>query len=200
MPEHGRETADQILDIYNASRKGELEIEEARKKLVEIDPVLIESGDWLSQRAFRGAQDVGGYPISGRNTDELKTRITYVEESPGLFRILVRVGAGVKESENAFREIADLAPSFLDVPGASFPPPSPFSNPRVRALFEHPVEECKHNLDLRREGLYFVEEEKEIVQILKRHITGEISRSEAEEKLRDIHPGLLNDYDPPPTA
>lgn len=199
VEEHGRDVADKILDIYNASRKGDLGLIEARKKLVEIDPVLIRRDDWLTQRAYVGAKDIGGYPVAGKNIKELKARLSYVggPQSLALFRELVRVGANVRGEKKAFQTVSDIAPQFLDVPGITFPPPHPFSNPRVRALFEHNKSETSHNLDLRRDGLYFVEDEEPIVKVLKDHITGDITKEEAEEKLRDIHPGLLEDYNPP---
>jgi hypothetical protein len=67
----------------------------------------------------------------------------------------------------------------------------------VRALFEHQKNETSHDLHLRRDGLYFVQDEEPIVEILKDHITGDLSEEEAKEQLREIHPGLLMDYEPP---
>lgn len=194
-----RGTADTVLDVYNASRKGNLGLSEARRKLVAIDPVLIGRDDWLAQRAYVGAKDIGGYPVSGKSTEELKTRISFVggSESLQLFKELVRVGANVRNEKKAFQSVADIAPQFLDVPGITFPPPYPFSSPRIRAIFDHPTEECRHNLSLRRDGLYFVEDEEEILQVIKNHLTGDLNEEEAKEKLRDIHPGLLMDYEPP---
>jgi hypothetical protein len=196
---YDRETADKILDIYNASKKGQLDITDARKELVKIDPVLIGKNDWLIQQAYLGAKDIGGYPVAGRDLTQLRNRIEHVgsPESLELFKELVRIGSGLVDQNVGFRNVSDIAPMFLDVPGITFPPPYPFSNPRVRALFEHQKNEVSHNLDLRRDGLYFVDDEEPIVEILKNHITADISREEAEEQLREIHPGLLADYNPP---
>jgi hypothetical protein len=199
MENYDRETADRILDIYNASQAGEIGLSEARLALVEVDPVLIDNDDWLVQQAYLGAKDIGGYPVSGKSTDELKRRISSVggPESLSLLKELIRVGSSVVDQEEAFKNVADIAPQFLDVPGITFPPPYPFSNPRVRALFEHDEQETSHNLGLRRDGLYFVEDEEPIIDIIKAHVTGEIGKDTAKEKLREIHPGLLKEYSPP---
>ena len=131
--------------------------------------------------------------------DELRRRIKYVggPESLELFRELVQVGSGLTDKNRSFKNVADIAPEFLDVPDLTFPPPYPFSNPRVRALFEHQKNETSHDLHLRRDGLYFVDDEDPIVDIIKSRVAGEISKEEAEDQLRDIHPGLLMDYEPP---
>ncbi len=196
---YDRETADEILDVYNKSRKGELGLTEARRELAAIDPVLIGKDDWLIQQAYLGAKDIGGYPVAGRDMNELRERLSYVggPESLTLFKELIQIGSGITEENEGFKNVADIAPQFLDVPGITFPPPYPFSNPRVRALFEHQKNETSHDLHLRRDGLYFVKDEDPIVEILKNHITGDLSEEETKEKLRDIHPGLLMDYEPP---
>jgi hypothetical protein len=196
---YSRETADEILDVYNKSRKGELGLTEARRELAAIDPVLIGKDDWLIQQAYLGAKDIGGYPVAGRDMNELRERLSYVggPESLTLFKELIQIGSGIVDDNEGFKNVADIAPEFLDVPGITFPPPYPFSNPRVRALFEHQKNETSHDLHLRRDGLYFVQDEEPIVEILKDHITGDLTEEETREKLQDIHPGLLMDYEPP---
>jgi hypothetical protein len=196
---YDRETADEILDVYNASKNGDIGLTEARRELAAIDPVLIGKDDWLIQQAYLGAKDIGGYPVAGRDMNELRGRLSYVggPESLTLFKELIQIGSGIVDDNEGFKNVADIAPEFLDVPGITFPPPYPFSNPRVRALFEHQKSETSHDLHLRRDGLYFVKDEDPIVEILKNHITGDLTEEETKEKLRDIHPGLLMDYEPP---
>ncbi len=175
---YGRKTADKILDIYNQSRKGEIGLVEARHKLAKIDPVLVDKDDWLIQKAYMGAKDIGGYPLSGRDISEMRNRLSYVSGAKALelFRELIQIGAGLIDDNEGFKTVSDIAPEFLDVPGITFPPPYPFSNPRVRALFEHQKNETSHDLHLRRDGLYFVKDEDQIVEVLKDHITGDLPK------------------------
>jgi hypothetical protein len=196
---YDRETADKILDVYNESRKGDIGLVEARRELAQIDPVLVDKDDWLIQKAYMGAKDIGGYPVSGRDISGMRKRLSYVggPKALELFRELIQIGAGLVDDNEGFKSVSDIAPEFLDVPGITFPPPYPFSNPRVRALFEHQKNETSHDLHLRRDGLYFVKDEEPIVEILKNHITGDLTEEETKEKLRAIHPGLLMDYEPP---